>query len=90
MAERGAPLGNNNATKNRPITDALRRALLAEDGKKMRELTDAIVDRAILQSDSAAREIFERIEGKVPQRVDHGNADGEPFAVRFESADESA
>ena len=86
----GAPVGNKNATKNRPITDALRRVLLAEDGKKLRELTEAIVKRSIESSDSAAKEILDRIEGKVPQQLDHGNADGQPFVVKFESADESA
>jgi len=83
----GAPIGNKNATKNRPITEALRRVLLAEDGKKLRELTEAIVKRSIESSDAAAREILERIEGKVPQQVDHGNADGEPFVVKVEPSD---
>ena len=87
MAERGGQPGNTNATKNRPITDALRRALLADDGKKMRQLTDAILNRAIEQSDAAAREILERIEGKVPQQLDHGNAGGEPFVLKVEAQD---
>ena len=90
MAERGGQPGNNNATKNRPITDALRRVLLAEGGQKLRELTEAMVKRSIESSDAAAREILERIEGKVPQQLDHGNADGEPFLVKFESPDSAA
>ena len=87
MAERGGQPGNTNATKNRPITDALRRALLAEDGKKLRQLTDAIINRSIESSDAAAREILERIEGKVPQQLDHGNADGQPFVLKVEAQD---
>ena len=87
MAERGGQPGNTNATKNRPITDALRRVLLANDGEKMRELTEALVKRSIESSDSAAKEIFERIEGKVPQQLDHGNADGEPFVLKVEAQD---
>lgn len=71
MAERGAPPGNKNASKNRPITDAIRRALLADDGKKARELAEALVKRAIEQSDTAAKEVLERVDGKVSQDVEH-------------------
>lgn len=88
MAESGAQPGNKNATKNRPITDALRRVLLANDGEKMRQLTEAIVQRSIESSDSAAKEIMDRIEGKVPQGLE--NANGAPFLVKFESQDEGA
>ncbi len=83
MAERGGQPGNDNATKNRPITDALRRALLANDGAKMRKLTDAVLDRAIAESDTAAKEIFERIEGKVPQSLEHSG----DLVVKIEQAD---
>jgi len=89
MAERGGQPGNKNATKNRPVTDMLRRALLANDGEKMRELTDAMVARAIRESDTAAKEIFERVEGKVPQAIT--NEDGSPFVlqiVRFANEEE--
>lgn len=79
MAERqrGGQPGNTNATKNRPITDALRRALLANDAEKMRALTDAFINRAIAESDAAAKEIIERIDGKVMQQLEHTGADGE-------------
>lgn len=71
MAERGGQPGNKNATKNRPLTDAIRRVLLAEDGKKLRQLAEALVDRAIEQSDVAAKEVAERVDGKVQQDVEH-------------------
>ena len=65
----GAPLGNKNAVKNRPITDAITRELLADDGKKLRALAKALVDRAIAESDRAATEVTDRIEGKVAQAI---------------------
>ena len=71
MAERGGQPGNKNATKNRPITDAIRRVLLANDGEKLRKLAEAMVDRAIEASDSAAKEVTERMDGKVAQEIEH-------------------
>lgn len=86
MAERGGQPGNKNATKNRPLTDAIRRVLLAEDGKKLRELAEALVDRAIAQSDTAAKEVAERVDGKVQQDVEVSG----DLVVKFDAADESA
>lgn len=83
----GAPEGNKNATKNRPIADALRRVLLANDGEKMRQLVEAHVKRAIESSDAAAKEILDRIDGKVPQPLEHTGADGEPMVVKIEASD---
>src|SRR5688500_14689909 len=71
MAERGGQPRNRNATKNRPITDAIRRALLANDGKLARELAEALVKRAIEASDVAAKEVMDRCDGKVAQDIEH-------------------
>ena len=80
MAKRGAQPGNKNATKNRPITEAINRALLANNGTKLRKLAESLVDRAILESDRAAAEVMDRIEGKVPQSVT--GPDGGPVQVQ--------
>lgn len=80
MASRGAQLGNQNATKNRPLTDLIRRALLQNDSAKARAFADALVSRAISDSDRAATEVLDRIEGKVPQAVT--GADGGPIQVQ--------
>ena len=77
----GAPVGNNNAVKNRPITDALRRALLQGDGKRLRKLVDALLDKACEGDVPAAKEVNERIEGKVPQAIT--GADGAPLTVQI-------
>ena len=76
----GAPLGNKNAVKNRPITDLIRRALLQHDSAKARELADSLIARAIAESDRAATEVLDRIEGKVPQAIT--GPDGGPLQVQ--------
>ncbi len=80
MAKRGAQPGNKNATKNRPITEAITRALLAKNGEKLRKLADSLVDRAIADSDRAAAEVMDRVEGKVAQAIT--GPDGGPVQVQ--------
>lgn len=69
MAERGAQPGNTNATKNRPLTELIRRALVQNNSAKARKFADELVNRAIGGSDKAASEILDRIEGKVAQVI---------------------
>ena len=85
MAERGAPLGNKNATKNKPWSEAINRALLAEDGKKLRALADRLIAKAEEGDVSALKEIGDRMEGKPPQAIT--GADGAPLTVIFQAAD---
>lgn len=77
----GAPVGNKNATKNRPWEEALRRALLAEDGQKLRALAEKLIERALSGEVSALREIGDRVDGKVPQAVT--GVDGGDLIVRL-------
>lgn len=69
-----APLGNKNATKNRPWADAVNRALLANDGQKLRALADKLIDRALEGDVSALKEIGDRVDGK-PAQMLIGDAD---------------
>ena len=69
MAGPGAPIGNTNATKNRPLTELIRRALLQNDSAKARKFADELVKRAIEGSDKAASEVLDRVEGKVAQVI---------------------
>lgn len=82
----GAPVGNNNAGKNKPITEMIMLALHEEvelHGKKtnkMRVLAQKLVDRAVGMDDegnpalpgdlAAQKEITDRIEGKSTQPID--------------------
>lgn len=85
----GAPEGNKNATKNRPITDAIRRALLANDGEKARKLADALVDKAIAGDVQASREVIDRLEGKSVQPLEGTGKDG-AIVLQIASADSEA
>jgi hypothetical protein len=81
----GAPEGNKNATKNRPWAEAINRALLAEDGKKLRALADKIIDKALEGDVSALKEIGDRVDGKAAQAI--VGADGGDLVVRIEASD---
>lgn len=65
----GAPVGNKNATKNKLWADTLNRALLAEDGKKLRELAEKLIDRALEGDVTALKEIGDRVDGKPAQAI---------------------
>jgi hypothetical protein len=73
----GAPLGNKNAVKNKPWEEALRRALMAEDGKKLRALAERLITRAEEGDIAALREIGDRIDGKPVQSI--SGPDGGPI-----------
>ncbi len=88
MAERGAPEGNQNAKKNRPWAEAVNRALLADDGKKLRLLADKLIDRALEGDVTALKEIGDRMDGRAAQAI--VGADGGPViveVVRFANSD---
>ena len=84
-----APVGNKNATKTRPWSDAINRALLAEDGKKLRALADRLIDRALEGDVTALKEIGDRVDGKVVQQLEHSGTDGSDLVVKLLSADGS-
>lgn len=87
MADRGGQPGNQNAKKNKPWAEALNRALLAEDGKKLRDLAERLIERAKEGDVTALKEIGDRMDGKCVQALEHTGADGEPIntslTVRF-------
>lgn len=70
----GAPIGNKNATKNKPWAEAINRALLAEDGQKLRALAERLIERAIEGDVPALKEVGDRMDGKPAQAIT--NADG--------------
>lgn len=82
----GAPAGNKNATKNKPWADAINRALLAEDGKKLRALADKLVSVALDGDVTALREIGDRLDGKPAQAIT-GPGGGDFFAPLADAAE---
>ena len=71
----GAPLGNKNSTYDkRAWADAIRRIATQEDGKKMREAAEKLVDLAIAGDVPALRELGDRLDGKPKQEIEaHGD-----------------
>ena len=78
MAERGAPLGNTNNTKNRLWRQALDKRLkeynkgsdsTAEHYWALQEIADKLIELAIGGDMQAIREMGDRIDGKVAQVI---------------------
>jgi hypothetical protein len=65
----GAPVGNQNAAKSRVFSDALRRAIAQDDGKRIRDAAEKMLDLAAQGEPWAVREVFDRLEGKPAQGV---------------------
>lgn len=70
MAKKGGQPGNNNAGKNKPWSEAIRKALLAEDGKKLRAIAEKIVALAMEGDMQAIKELGDRVEGKSIQAIE--------------------
>ena len=83
MAERGAPLGNQNASK--AWTLALRRAMAHKANgdyqHTLLQIASGVVDKALEGDKDAWREIAEREEGKAMQAMQLSNPEGEAFRV---------
>jgi hypothetical protein len=79
MADRGAPLGNNNNKKNRPFAEAINRAIAQDDGKRLRLIAEALLTKAADGDISAIKELADRTDGKVAQAIDVGGQPDNPF-----------
>lgn len=66
-----APLGNTNASKeNRLFGDALRRAIAQENGKRVRESVEQLLDKAAKGDLPSIQTLADRLDGKPPQAID--------------------
>ena len=79
MAGKGAPIGNKYATKGTMWADALRMEL-AQDKKRIRKLTRALLDKAESGDVPALKEIGDRLDGKANQSISGPN--GDPLQVQ--------
>ena len=70
MAQRGAPLGNDNATKSRPWRAALDRAIAQDDGRRLRLAAEKLLDEAAKGEAWAVKELGDRIDGKSVQPIE--------------------
>ena len=70
MTQRGAPLGNDNATKSRPWRAALDRAIAQDDGRRLRLAAEKLLDEAAKGEAWAVKELGDRIDGKSVQPIE--------------------
>lgn len=67
----GAPVGNLNSTKKqRAFGDALSRAIAQDDGARLRQAAEKLLDLAASGEQWAVKELADRLDGKSPQGVD--------------------
>lgn len=73
----GAPVGNQNAVKrHRRWAEALDRAIAQDDGKRLRDAAEKLLDLAASGESWAVKEIGDRLDGKPSQQVELTGADG--------------
>ena len=60
---RGGQPGNNNASKNKPFLDAMRRAL-AQNPQKIAKIVNKVLDQAEAGEAWAVKEVADRLDGK--------------------------
>ena len=85
MAERGAPLGNQNAARAKVWQAAILRALehrsRADQKAELDRLASVLLDKAAEGDMTALKELGDRLDGKPAQAVTVGNEPGEEFRV---------
>ena len=79
----GAPIGNRNATKNKPFLDAMRRAL-AQNPQKIGKIVDKILDQAEAGEAWAVKEVADRLDGKAVQATTFEDGEGNNVTTSLE------
>lgn len=83
MAERGGQSGNKNASKNKPWSMAIERALRKRSKSDQLEALDDLAEKLLTNCDqgdmAALKELGDRLDGKPAQAIVNGD-DG-PFQV---------
>lgn len=72
--------GNKLGAKPRLFDQALRRAILADDGKRIREAAEQLLDLAAAGEQWAVRELADRLDGK-PEQTVGGTGEGGAFTL---------
>lgn len=79
----GGQPGNQNAKKGKLFYDALRIALLQEDRKRLRNITDKLVKAAENGDAWAVKEIMDRMDGKPVQATEISGIDGNAMELKL-------
>lgn len=76
----GAPIGNQNAVKSKVVADCLRRAIVQDDGKKLREGTEKLLDAYAAGEPWAHQFVRDTLDGKPAQALAvSGDGEGGPI-----------
>lgn len=73
----GAPIGNRNNSKGKPITDELRKACVQEDWQRVRTGVQTILTAFAAGEKWAVEIVMDRMEGKPDSKVDITHHEGE-------------
>jgi hypothetical protein len=73
---RGGQPGNQNGKKGKLFFDALRVALVQEDRKKLRKITEKLIEAAENGDAWAVKEIMDRMDGKPVNTTELSGVDG--------------
>ena len=68
----------------RPWESAVKRAMLADNGKKLRAIADKLAEMAADGDIQAIKEIGDRLDGKPKQAIVGGDEGDQPLIVRIE------
>ncbi len=77
----GGQPGNQNAKKGRLFYESLRIALVQEDRKTLRKITDTLVKAAMDGEPWAVKEVMDRVDGKPVNTTEIGGSDSSPIKM---------
>jgi len=80
---KGGQPGNNNATKNKPFLDALRRSI-AQNPQKLRNAADKVLDKAEEGEPWAVNFLADRTDGKAVQATTFEDGEGNNVTTSLE------
>jgi hypothetical protein len=77
--ERGAQPGNINAQRRGEFIRTLERAIAQDNGKRLRECAEKLLDLAAMGEAWAVRELADRLDGKAAQAIALQDPGGAPL-----------
>lgn len=72
----GAPVGNLNAAKSKRWYETLDRAIKQDEGQRLRQAAEKLLDLAASGEQWAVKELGDRLDGKPTQQTELSGPDG--------------
>ena len=83
MSERGAPIGNQNAKKAKIFADALRKACVKDDYKRLNNGVEELLNKAQEGERWALELVRDTFDGKPKQQVEVSGDEDSPLAFEL-------